>query len=302
MDWRKPFRPFLDMTYLGIPDLTSGEGLIALDDFVPGRGRGRLLLGTYGEEEIRDALARYGIREQIRKLGFADVNVCIDAADPDRQQVRFFPVLDPLNHQRQAQACAADSSEFVADIILREAILSPSEDLIPNPRPFNFLVIQWICLQNPMETTDPKDLLPGQKYIGLGLGAEVMEMLINLSHVRHLEGIVNRPEFVHNALLYSRYFKYLNPESEGRLRALQRDLADLNLRQVAWAVEKGWVREDSNGTFFRWYQAEQVWPNSDELNLYFSGEDYRKKVDEVRERARYELDEGAMEKLAEICN
>lgn len=305
MTWRKPFRPFRDMIHLGVPTLTGNDDFTDLAGLIPGRGAGRLLLGKYGEEQIREAVTRFGIWDRVKGLGFVDFSVAIDASDPDHQRVQFHAIRSAVavgeEDMPDSSVEALSTSEPVAEIILREALLKPTPELMACQRALQMLVIQWICLQNPLATVDRRTLLPGQKYAGLGAGSQIMEMLIGLARQKKLDGIVNRPEFIHNAILYSRFFKYLNPDPEGRLRGLVQQLAHLSMRQIAWAVDRGWVLEDDSKAWFRWYQSEQVWPNCAELHRHFDQSDYRRKVEETMNRVRFTLVPDAMEKLREVC-
>jgi len=126
---------------------------------------------------------------------------------------------------------------------------------------------------------------------------KAMEMLAALCERLHLEGIINRPEFVHNAILYSRFFKFLNPIAEGRLSALRRDLKRLTLWQIAWGVHRGLVTEDGKGTFFQWFQSEQVWPDCEESHSYFESAAYLDVVAAVEEKSWYSVGDAALSKL-----
>ena len=287
MHRKRLFRPFWDMIHLGIPDC-SVDGGEAIDELVSGRGEARLFLGLYGEEGIRERLRHYSVHTRLAELGLADYRVFLDAADPDHQEVRLVPSGSRADRER---------AEPIAEVIVRESLLRPVEALGSTLGPLAFLVIQWIRLQNPTAPFDPAALLPGQKYPGLGLGRKVMEMLAALTERLHLQGIINRPEFAHNAVLYSEYFKFLNPVAEGRLLALKRDLGRLGLWRLAWAVEKGLVLEDGSRDFFRWYQSEQVWPDCAALDAYFASPDYVDTVASVEAKATYSISQESLVRL-----
>lgn len=288
---RKPFRPFRDMVYLGIPDSSCESEQLALDDLIPGRGTPRLFLGCYGEDEIREALAKYGIHQKLVEQGLGDYRIYINATDPDRQEVRIFPVLkqpvESLGHQPSSDSSV--HSDAMGELIVREALLSPGEVFWSRIRPFSFLVIQWMRLQNPLKPSDPDRLLPGQHHPGLGIGHNLMQMLRVLAEKRNLDGIVNRPEFLHNALLYSPYFRYLNPAAEGRLQALKRDIAGRTLWEVGWGASKGLLMENGKPCVQPWYQAEQLWSNNSELAHYLQSDSYRNEVERARNDSKFEL-------------
>jgi len=156
-------------------------------------------LGYYNEEAIREAFQRFSIQARLDELGLGNYRLAMDAANPDSQELRLFPVID------SKRAGLADlEQEPIAEVITREALLSPDVSMVPEPDPCPYLVIQWICLQDLPAKFDKKKLLPGQKYPGLGAGLKILKMLEALIQRLHLEGIINRPEFLHNAMMYSR--------------------------------------------------------------------------------------------------
>jgi len=287
IQWIRTLSPF------SLPDLSGDELLAGVGELVPGRGSGRLLLGHYGEKEVREALEQFGVAEQVRRRGIHDYVLTIDASDPEHQRLLFFPGTEPVPGRNVGGVGGGPGHgkprDPMAEMILREAFHRVSIPGKREPRRFHVLVIQWLCLQDPRLPTGPEVLLPGQKYPGLGAGKQVMEMLGAMMRRRRLDGILNRPEFVHNAILYSSRFRYVNPVAQGRLLALQVLLERMSLHELAWAVERGQVVEDGTRAHFRWYQAEQIWPNCDELTRYFDGDYYRTVAEETRQRTTYRV-------------
>ena len=288
MPRHKPFRPFLDMIYRGIPDASWKTGETSIGELVSERGSARLFLGHYTEDDIRAAYKRFSIQERLDELGLGHYRIHIDAANPDAQELKLFPVVSDSSAYR-----SGIDDEPIAEVILREANLSPAEHFLKNAESRPYLVIQWICLQNPLAKFDPKNLLPGQRYPGLGVGHKVLKVLDALIHTLHLEGIVNRPEFLHAAIMYSMVFQFVNPEAQGRLNALRRDLAALDLWQIAWASENGHILEDGVKTRFTWFQSEQVWTSCDEMVRYFESDTYKIRARETEKKAAYAISPGA---------
>ena len=283
MAHRKSFRPFLDMSYLGIPDASLDLGQEDMEELMTGRGSARLFLGYYTDEKIREGFKRFSVHKTMEGMGLGSYNIQLDASDPDRQVLIVRPVNDPDGKK------LSEDTEPIAECILREAVLSPNDSIEAQIDPRAYLVIQWIRLQNPFAAFDPKTLLPGQNFPGLGVGDKVLQMFDALIDRLHLEGIITRPEFLHNAILYSRAFKFLRPDAEGQLRALMEQLSHLNLWQIAWASEKGFVVENGEKKRFNWYQSEQIWANCSHLVDYFGSDRYRGLVKDAQEKATYTL-------------
>ena len=276
------------MTYEGIPDFQTPEDFDGLVNLVPGRGRGNLLLGCYDEAFVRERFAHYGVLQHRAGLDYRDLTITLNASNPDHQLLEVHPLLKDGHPGPHA----------LAEVILREVLLTPDPAIMPGSRSFALLVIQWLRLQNPLVQHDPGTLLPGQLFPGLGLGRTVIEMLQGITRRRHLEGIVNRPEFLHNAWLYSPHFHYLDPVAEGRLLALKRDLAEFNLWQVAWAAHQRLIIEDRERAVFHWYQGEQVLPQCDDLRDCFCSTDWLATVNQVSSSCRYSISSDALASLS----
>lgn len=303
MDWRKPLRPFLDLKYLSGTDFGKDDS-IGYDDCLPGRGQAHLLLCTFGEREIRSALRHFGISDRLKGLGYSHYDLVVDASDLEHQRLQFFgwaQTQTPSGEVRPGGEAPVRLEKPLGEVILREAVMQPAVPALRKSRPFSLLIIQWIRLQNPMKSAPPKTLLPGQEYPGLGVGEAVMDMLKAMAKMRRMEGMINRPEFLHNAVLYGRHFHFLNPEVKGRLEAIQRDIPDLSLRQLSWAADKGLIIEDEDTVFFRWFQAEQIWPNCEELQEFLRSTAYRDAAHEAFQAHRYRLKEGALDELDRWC-
>ena len=287
MHRKRLIRPFWNMSYEGIPDFQTPDDFDGLVSLVPGRGRANLLLGCYDEAFVRERFAHYSVLKHLTDLGYHGLKISINATNPDHQLLEVHPLLEGGHPGPHA----------LAEVILREVVSTPDSAIMPGSRSFALLVIQWLRLQNPLVSHDPRALLPGQLFPGLGMGRKVIEMLQGITRRRHLEGIVNRPEFLHNAWLYSPHFHYLDPVAEGRLLALKRDLAEFNLWQVAWAAHQRLIIEDNERIVFHWYQGEQVLPQCDDLRDCFRGADWLATVNQVSSSCRYAIRVDALDSL-----
>ena len=272
----KRFRPFVDLHLLGDGgDLLPGRD--DLDMLLPDRGTPHLLFGRYGAAEIAEASRRWGIAAAREAQGLTDVRINIEASVRGRQVCRV--LLRPHDL-------------LVTEMILSEGRFRPS-DAIPRrfPEDTELLVIQWICMQNPLRAFTPdRPPLPGQAHPGFGAGRNVMEMLLALAGRLEVDGIVNRPEFLHNALLYEPYFLFLHPETQGRYDALVRDLGSLPLLELAWGGHRGAIVDEAAGTDFEWVHSEQMRPAGRRLARYFGSREYTTRRVEAARTARFSMD------------
>jgi hypothetical protein len=154
----------------------------------------------------------------------------------------------------------------------------------------SFLVVRWVSLQDPLGRFAPdKPRLPGQRYPGLGLGRVVFERLLAWATAWGKDGLLNLPEYFHNAVFYSAMFRFLAPARQGRFEALRRDLAGLHVAEASAAVEAGRVREQPGNRSLRWEPGEMAAPIAAGLRDYLDSEEYAKAVAAASAAVSYRL-------------
>ena len=158
-------------------------------------------------------------------------------------------------------------------------------------------------MQNPLANFSPdKPRLPGQKYPGLGMGEVIMEILVFMCRRLRTAGLLNIPEYYHNAQMYGAQFQFLDPFQEARRIAIARDLhSRYSLSQISWAIDLGCVMENEQP--FQWKGSDQIIPLDRDLKEYFRSKDYLKQVRDTASKFEYILDHTKWEKKAsEIPN
>jgi acetoin utilization deacetylase AcuC-like enzyme len=222
------------------PSKLSGGPLISEDEVAEALGmakRGeRRLLGYYSKEGIEYALEKFGILGHLRRLGYAELQIEIDAAGTgDRARLKG---LDETTRQ---------PVELVQLEVQRKQVAGG-----------NFLFINWLALRNPrahFSAARPK--LPGQDVPGLGLAREMTQMLLLMAKRLTLDGVAFRPSWYHMAYA-ARYdgSRFHDPARQGRFEALVRDLRAMNLLDATTAVAEGKVALD--GKPYQWEAEEMV--------------------------------------------
>lgn len=89
-----------------------------------------------------------------------------------------------------------------------------------------------------------------------------------------LDALLSRPAHYHNAVVAARHCHLLDPEAEGRLRAMEQALAGLSLSEGSRIVEQGGLKTE-DGAVVAWQPTEQVLPVGPELKEYFDSPAYR---------------------------
>ena len=152
------------------------------------------------------------------------------------------------------------------------------------------LAVHWFTLQNPGATFAPdRPKLPGQRHPGLGVGRRFYGWLMTWAHEWGKDGLLNFPEYYHNAVFYSSMFRFISPARQGRFEALRRDLGTLPVCDASAAVNEGRVVEEPGAKPFRWQAAEMISPVTGSLKAALDSDAYRQAVAKARDAARFQV-------------
>lgn len=240
------------------------------------RDRGsRLFLGFYSPEGGRRALERYGFTQMLRDKGFEGLVLDIDASEPPAHAMRIY------------HGGVRDRRHLLVEIVLQLRKLE-----VPNRhrRDYRMLSIEWLLMQDPRREFPPdRPPLPDQEHPGLGLFRWLAELLRLIAVRLECDGLMNRPAHFHNAFLYGKAMRFVDPKDEGRLRALERDLLrERSLHEVTRLVDEGRVVDD-DGVVLRWEGKPQVLPIHLQLQRYFHGFDYFRACQRELHRTHYHV-------------
>jgi hypothetical protein len=206
------------------------------------------LFGRYGAGEVRERLDASGLLAGLSQRGYPDPVLRLSCADPADQRICLY------------------AGEETRDRLLLEARLQlvpfhPRRSLGPftTETSFRMLVINWLVLSSPDGAfTVDRPRLPGQEKPGLGLLNPTIALLKSLSRELSADGVLDVPDHFHTALFYSRAFRYLDPEAEGRFLAIARDLSGVPLALASDAIREGCLVDRRTHAPISWPAAEQV--------------------------------------------
>jgi hypothetical protein len=238
-----------------------------------------LFLGRFAAAGLRQELADAGILDGLARRGYRDVDIRTSLAEGEHQ-LKIFAAggTVPLVDLRLAEASS----------LLREPLL-----LRLGLEVLSFLSMHWLSLQDPRVSFSPdRPRLPGQDHPGLGLLKLFYLRLIRWAEDWGKDGLVNFPDYYHNAVFYSPVFRFISPARQGRFEALQAALAPLGVAGASWAVAEGRVREEAGGvsTPYPWEPGEMVAPIAPDLRHYLQSEAYRRAAEAARAQARLALE------------
>ncbi|MCB9671854.1 MAG: hypothetical protein H6736_18605 [Alphaproteobacteria bacterium] len=240
-------------------------------DLWEGARRNRHFLGFYTEHGADLAFERYGFWDLLREKGFEPV-LKGDLSDPDEHRLRIY------------------DREPVPSRLLVELVVGLRDLVLPDGTTTRMLFINWLTMQDPTVRLEDsgRPALPGQKHPGLGLFPELAYLLRLMGLRLRCDGLMNHPQRYHNAVLYGRFMKFVDPAVEGRFRALERDLAGLSLPEASLAVSEGRV-VGPDGTPFVWDPADQVLPITRRARAWFEGRTWRRRAQETREGTHFRV-------------
>ncbi len=234
------------------PSELSDSGELTTEDLEEALGirphRQRLLLGFYTAAGMEHALFRYGIFEQLERMGYRQFRVAFDTAGLG-ERMRLFGEADATEH-------------MLVELILERRRLGadevrPGADEQPRAAGPELLYIHWLSLRNPRALfSERRPRLPGQEVPGLGLAREAGSMMARMAVRLGLAGVVIRPAHYHMAYAARREFAFVEPRRQGRFLALLRDLRGCTLLEATTAMAEGRVLID--GAPYAWEADEMV--------------------------------------------
>jgi len=252
-----------------------------------GQRTGNYFLGYYSDDGINLALKKYGVFQLLKKSGFNNLFTKIDASDVYKHKLSIYYEKKDVNH-------------LLIEVVLRKEFITvdlPFENDCQNKK-YEALTIDWMCMQNPtVQFDDERKKLPGQKFPGLGFSHVAIELLLNMNWRLNLAGLINIPEHYHNAKFYSKIFKYINPETQAKYLALNRDLKHLPVDVATWAIHWGCVNDKKANQPFKWIVDKQIVPMELKLKKIYNSHEYASHVKKLKKSYKFEFNE----KMFEQC-
>lgn len=192
-------------------------------------------LGHYTEQGMTWALTRYGLLDTVGRMGFDDVQVSLDTAKSP--------------HLMRITAAGTERRDVLMEL---SASLRRIEEL-------DTLFIEWLTMRDPrVPFTEDKPRLPGQDAPGLGLGDQALELLGAMVKRLDRDGVVLVPAHFHVAWMLRHRFQFLDPQLEGRFRALVDGLRHQPLERASRLLDGIGVLTEYDEVI-RWEPAPMLW-------------------------------------------
>jgi hypothetical protein len=249
-----------------------------------------LFLGRFSMAEVQAVLGRKNFYREAKNRDFLPLAFDLDSSEYPVQRLRIF-------------LKQADPDKLIVDLKIREGRLTPKPHLHLGPEFFehDYLILEWLTLQNPLLSFSGKrPPLPGQQHPGLGLRKKVVDVFVYLARLLRKDGLLAFPAYFHNAILFSRFFCFLNPAKCAEVLAIEKAFPKIPFKHLAWIVYLNCLRQE-DGRVYEWKAEEQVYPVNRELKGYLDSKKYKRLVKESLKARSFTIDwEGYESKLDEL--
>lgn len=250
-----------------------------------------LFLGRFSMTEVAAVLGKRNFFREAKKRDLWPIVFDLDSSEYPVQRFQIF-----LEEKRP--------EKLIVDLKIREGRLAPKDYLHLPPFFYShdLLILEWLTLQNPrLKFSEKRPPLPGQEHPGLGLGKKVVDVFIYLARLTRKDGILAFPAYFHNALLFSRYFRFLNPEKTAEVLAIHKAFPKIPFKHLAWIVYLNCLRQN-DGQIYEWRAEEQLYPLHKALKNSLDSRAYKQKVKQSMKKRHFTIDWDCYEhKLDELA-
>ncbi|EMJ94181.1 hypothetical protein [Leptospira alstonii] len=260
-DKKKGNPGFLDGQELGMIDI-AGELHTSL-------GIENRLFNRFSREEMKDMFESAGIFRILHARGYHDYGIFLDGiSDMDNRIYIKDPSGGILVHMRLK----------FSDFQFKKLDQS-----------YKLVYIDWLLTQNlkMKNMKAKKKLYQGQEYPGLSLMNEITGFIRILAAKLGAYGAFNIPEYFHDAVLFHKSFQFVDPEKEGRFRAILQSFSRTNLRELSDQIHNEKIYEASAKELYVWKYGEMVSCINGYLESTLFDEEYYKKVEKIVSGTQY---------------
>ncbi len=116
-----------------------------------------------------------------------------------------------------------------------------------------------------------------------------MSILVLITERLELAGILFVPSHYHLGSKGRRFLRFLDPDDEGRLRAIEHTVGHLGLAEATNAVAAGRLRDRATGEPVEWRPASMVVPTTQRLRDRVAADEYEQAAAAAAERYDFTL-------------
>lgn len=261
-----------------------GEDKDIFSELVERRGSS-LFLGRYSLTEVSAALGKKNFFKEARKRNLWPIVFDLDSTAYPLQRLQIF-----YRDKRP--------ENMIVDLKIKEGVFYPREKGLSDfpLSELKSLIFEWLTLQNPLlRFSEQRPALPGQQHPGLSVGKKVVDIFIRLGRLTQKDCLLVFPMYFHNAILFSRYFQFLNPDKSAEVLVIRKSFSQIPFKQLAWIVHWNCLR-DKNNEVYEWKAEEQVYPLTKSLKDYLESKKFKEMVKTSLKKFHFSVDWDGYEK------
>lgn len=230
-----------------------------------------LIFGRFSNEEIWDMLQESKVISKLHERGYPNVHL----------ETQF------LSHLDNRIFIKTEKEEILIHLRLK---LDDFEIKRIN-QVLKMIYIDWLLTQNIKfgKKRIRKKLFEGQDYPGLNIFREITKFILLLSKKIGVHGIFNVPEYFHDAVLFHKNFKYLDPEKEGIFQALISSFKKISLHRLSDLVHGNRIYNLTLDKVFTWFHGEMFYSEFEEIKQMIFNEDYLKIMQETKQKYKFKI-------------
>ncbi len=231
-------------------------------EFTSVRQGNQLFFGKFSIEEIKEFIGESGISKTLASRGYEETSI----------EVNVMSYLDNRIYiKNQRGEILVHMRLKMDDFYFRKINQS-----------LNVVFIDWLLTQNiNFGKSKHKGLFQGQEYPGLNLFKEITYFIKLLSEKIGAHGVFNIPEYFHDAVLFHKYFRFLEPSVEVEFLSLISSFTKKNLRNISEAIHNGRVVYKKTGEIYEWKHSEMIYSDLNYIQEQLFGKDYSNELKKI---------------------
>lgn len=208
----------------------------------------KLIFGKFSNEEINAMLEESKIYEKITARGYSN----------------FRLETDPISDLDNRIYIKTETNEILVHIRLKIADFFIKQ--IQENR--KMIYIDWLLTQNVQlgKLKDKKVLFEGQEYPGLNIFKELTQFIFLLFSKMNCYGIFNIPEYFHDAVLFQKSFKFVDPVKQGHFKAILKTFKKYTVRDLSHLIHTEKLRFSNSNDVYTWKHGEMLFTTDPYLN------------------------------------
>ena len=242
-------------------------------------------LNIFSDVDMYGIFEQAGLLATLKARGYGKIVIDIDRNNDNTFYLKVYN--DSISAAQQ-----------LIDLRMSESKFTPENKLLsfaPELANLDMIVMEWLSTSCPGGTfTARRPQLPGQKTPGLGVLANLFTVMDLMGGELKRDGFMDVPDHFHNAVFYSKKFRFIDPAHQGIFQALLRDLGVHPLHELSWGFVADAVLDSDSGEVLRYNPSEQVFPLSERMKGYFNSAKYAGQVRRTAESKHYRLDRRKM--------